>query len=205
MGPSSTPPVWAARTPTSGNAIAVDTAGNAYVTGFTFSDNFPIMGALQRPCSGTQDAFVTKLNTTTTGQAALVYSTCLGGKDADQGNAIAVDTAGNAYVTGTTESDDFPRKDEPLDALPVGTNRQEDAFVTKLNTTTTGQAALVYSFYLAGDKIDNGNGIAVDTACNVYVTGLTESNREKSFPLQKTFPLKMLTNHSLVGVFRMPL
>ena len=90
-----------------GAAIAVDTAGNAYVTGYTTSTDFPTTaGAFQTTFGGgNDDAFVTKLNPTGT---ALVYSTYLGGTGYDQGAAIAVDTAGNAYVTGYTDSTDFP-------------------------------------------------------------------------------------------------
>src|SRR5439155_16373246 len=89
-----------------GFGIAVDTLGNAYVTGFTSSTNFPTTaGAFQATFGGTEDAFVTKLNPM---GAGLVYSTYLGGSGVDDGLGIAVDTCGNAYVTGITLSTNFP-------------------------------------------------------------------------------------------------
>ena len=150
-----------------GNGIAVDTAGDAYVTGLTYSTDFPTTaGAYQTSPGGGADAFVTKLNPTGT---ALVYSTYLGGMSDDYGAGIAVDTAGNAYVTGCTESTDFPTTPGAYQTSHGG---GADAFVTKLNPTGT---ALVYSTYLGGTNDDRGNGIAVDTAGDAYVTGQTTS------------------------------
>ncbi|HEV8132423.1 MAG TPA: SBBP repeat-containing protein [Acidobacteriota bacterium] len=156
-----------------GNGIAVDTAGNAYVTGFTNSTNFPTtVGAFQTTLGSFEDAFVTKLNPTGSG---LIYSTYLGGSDGDEGFAIAVDTAGNAYVTGTTLSTNFP---VTLGAVqPTFGGGTFDAFVTKLNATGSG---LVYSTYLGGSNGDHGRGIAVDTTGNAYVTGFTFSG---NFPI----------------------
>ena len=149
------------------NGIAVDTAGNAYVTGDTTSTDFPTTtGAFQTTYRGGGDAFVTKLNSTGT---ALVYSTFLGGTNGDGGLGIAVDTAGNAYVTGDTTSTDFPTTTGAFQTTYRGGG---DAFVTKLNPTGT---ALVYSTYLGGTGDDVGFGIAVDTAGNAYVTGDTRS------------------------------
>ncbi|MCX5889873.1 MAG: SBBP repeat-containing protein [Deltaproteobacteria bacterium] len=105
----------------------------------------------------------------------LVYSTFLGGANQDAGNAIAVDQEGNAYVTGVTQSADFPSK--PLSAL-LG---PEDAFVTKINAAGTG---LVFSLFLGGNGHDGGTGIAVDSAQNIWVTGYTDS---ANFPLQNAF------------------
>src|SRR5207249_7428376 len=115
---------------------------------------------------GTADAFVTKLNPT---GAALGYSTYLGGSSGDEGSGIAVDTLGNAYVTGFTASADFPTTTGAFDTTLGGT---ADAFVTKLNATG---AALGYSTYLGGSSGDDGSGIAVDTLGNAYVTGVTRS------------------------------
>jgi hypothetical protein len=148
-----------------GSAIAVDNSGNAYITGFTGSSNFPTKGAIQPSSAGGDDVFVTKLNSTGT---ALVYSTYLGGSNSDVGNGIAVDGAGNAYVTGSTTSANFPTKN-PIQAH---LNGSEDAFVLTLNPAGT---ALVYSTYLGGSNSDAGNGIAVDGAGNAYVTGTTSS------------------------------
>ncbi len=149
----------------SGEGIAVDSAGNAYITGSTVSTNFPVTpGAFQTGRAGpfpNDDAFVTKMNSTGT---ALIYSTYFGGSNRDAGNDIALDGAGNAYVTGRTESGDLPTTPGAFRTTPVGTD-ESDVFAMKLNATGT---ALVYSTYL-GPVI--GNGIAVDAAGNAYITG----------------------------------
>jgi hypothetical protein len=169
-----------------GNGIAVDAADNAYVTGFAGSTNFPTTaGAFQTAFQGgTGDAFVTKLNPT--GSAPLVYSTYLGGSGGDDGLGIAVDAAGNAYVTGQTSSTNFPTTAEAFQTANQGSF---DAFVTKLNPA--GSAPLVYSTYLGGSGNDVGNGIALDTLPNpnAYVTGLTTSTNFPTTPgvFQTTF------------------
>jgi hypothetical protein len=112
------------------------------------------------------DAFVAKLNPA---GSALVYSTYLGGSDVNWGNGIAVDSSGNAYVTGSTTSIDFPIAN-PLQASFGGGNY--DAFVAKLNAAGS---ALVYSTYLGGSRDDWGFGIAVDSSGNAYVAGITAS------------------------------
>jgi uncharacterized protein (TIGR03437 family) len=154
----------------SGSAIAIDTAGNAYVTGTTFSADFPTKNAFQAMKGAQQDAFVAKINTAGT---AWLYATYLGGNNVDQGNAIAVDTAGSAYVTGYTGSTDFPL------ASPLrGSNTNSvDAFVSKLNPAGS---ALVYSTYLGGSATDYGTAIAVDASGSAYVTGIVASD---DFPL----------------------
>ena len=126
-----------------GQGIAIDSSGNAYVTGNTSSTNFPTANPLQAIMEGTEDAFVAKLNATGT---ALVYSTYLGGSSVNDGFGIAVDSSGNAYVTGSTSSTDFPTVN-PLQA-PFGGCSQSppNAFVAKLNAAGS---ALVYSTYLA--------------------------------------------------------
>ncbi|HYJ04808.1 MAG TPA: SBBP repeat-containing protein, partial [Chthoniobacterales bacterium] len=152
-----------------GNDIAVDSAGNAYVTGLTLSTNFPTANALQNTNAGGRSAFVTKLNAA---GSALVYSTYLGGSEGDFGHSIAVDSAGSAYVTGTTESTNFPTANA-IQSTFGGTNGElGDAFVTKFNAAGS---ALVYSTYLGGSQGDVGNGIAVDSAGNAYVAGGTGS------------------------------
>jgi hypothetical protein len=159
--------------------IAVDGSGNAYVTGLTLSSNFPTAGPLQ-PASGggMGDAFVAKLNPS---GSALVYSTYVGGGGTDRGNAIAVDGLGNAYVTGSTGSSDFPTA-SPIQAVSGGT--QNDAFVAMLNVSGS---ALVYSTFLGGSANDLGSGIAVDGAGTAYVTGQTRaSNFPTASPLQAT-------------------
>src|SRR5439155_228724 len=115
-----------------GNGIAVDATGNAYVTGLTFSTNFPTTpGAVREIFGGILDAFMVKLNPAGT---ALVYSTFLGGSSLDEGFGIAVDTAGSAYVTGGTESPDFPTTPG---AVQTGFGGTPDAFVAKLAEINT--------------------------------------------------------------------
>ncbi len=164
----------------SAKGIAVDSAGNAYVTGSTGSTNFPTANPIQPAFDGLpgNDAFVTKLNPSGN---ALVYSTYLGGNAGDGGRGIAVDAAGNAYVTGDTISTDFPTA-SPFQAAFGGS--MSDAFVTKLNAAGS---ALVYSTYLGGGGGccgDGGNAIAVDASGNAYVTGDTSST---DFPTASPF------------------
>jgi hypothetical protein len=158
-----------------GFGIAVDSAGNAYVAGSTWSTDFPTMNPLQPTYGGGLDAFVAKIDPT---GSALVYSTYLGGSKWDVGQAIAVDSEGNAYVTGQTYSLNFPI-DNPVQKRNGG---GLDAFVSKLNPTGS---ALVYSTYLGGGGNDRGNGVAVDSAGNAYVTGYTASTNFPTLsPLQ---------------------
>jgi hypothetical protein len=149
------------------NGIGVDSAGNAYVAGFTASTNFPTANALQAANGGFQDAFITKINAAGT---ALVYSTYLGGNAQEQSRGFTIDSAGNAYVTGVTGSTNFPTANA-VQATKGATN--EDAFLTKLNAAGN---ALVYSTYLGGgDSSEFGQAVAVDSAGNAYVTGVTFS------------------------------
>jgi hypothetical protein len=149
-----------------GSAVAVDFSGNAYVTGYTYSTDFPIANPLQAVLNGPNDAYIAKLNPA---GSALVYSTYLGGGGFEIGYAIAVDSAGNAYVTGSTTSIDFPTA-SPLQAVYGG--GEFDAFVAKLNAAGS---ALVYSTYLGGTSADVALGIGVDSSGNAYVTGGTTS------------------------------
>ncbi len=148
----------------SGAGIAVDSAGNAYVTGETTSINFPTQNPFQLALAGSSDVFVAKLNAS---GSALLYSTYLGGGGSDYSYGVAIDNADHAYVTGNTESSDFPTQ-APL-YLNAGSS---DVFVTKLNANGN---ALLYSTYLSGSGDDKGYGIAVDTAGDAYVTGDTYS------------------------------
>ncbi len=154
-----------------GGGIAVDASSNAYVTGSTNSHDFPTTpGAFQTIFWDMSTAFVSKLNAT---GSALIYSTYLGGSDQDEAWGIAVDSSGNAYVTGATGSSDFPTTPGAFQTTPGG---REDAFVSKLNANGS---SLLYSTYLGGSDYDAGRGIAVDASGNAYVTGSTWSD---SFP-----------------------
>src|SRR5580704_2530351 len=170
--------------------IALDTAGDAYVAGQTFSIDFPTNNpesTTPPDTAATGTAFVSELNPTGT---ALLYSTFLGGSGngslGDRANAIAVDTASpaNIYVTGFTGSPDFPVSASPLinQPGPAGTSTSGSAFVTKLVPGNIGAAQLAYSSYLGGDTEDDGNGITVDSSGNVYITGLTLSTNFPTTP-----------------------
>ena len=152
-----------------GSGIAADAAGNAYVTGYTTSPSFTSANAIPVPYDGNYGAFVTKLNAD---GSAFVYSTFLGGSGADGASDIAVDSAGNAHVVGSTNSTDFPLVNATQGTIGGST----DAFVAKLNA----HGALLYSTYLGGEDTDHGGGIAVDAAGNAYVIGGTFSD---DFPL----------------------
>jgi Beta-propeller repeat/Putative binding domain, N-terminal len=152
--------------PDNGRGIAVDSSGNAYVVGYTGASNFPLKVPIQSSYGGSgADAFVTKINAA---GSALVYSTYLGGSGSDFGYGIAVDGAGNAYVIGGTQSSDFPTSN----SLQANYDGVGDAFVTKINAAGS---AYVYSTYLGGSGYDIGYGIAADATGNAYVTGVTQS------------------------------
>jgi hypothetical protein len=148
-----------------GETLAVDANSNAYVIGFTFSSDFPTVGAVDSTLGGTEDAFVAKLNSS----GALAYSTYLGGAGRDEGFGIAVDSAANAYAAGQTFSSDFPTVGA-LDSTLGGT---DDAFVTKLNAAGS---ALSYSTYLGGSGSEQAGSIDLDSASNAYVPGFTSSS-----------------------------
>lgn len=153
----------------SGNAIAVDAQGAAYVSGFSGSLNYPTTaGAFDRTQNGGSDAFVTKLDPS---GSALAYSTYLGGAgfSFEGSNGIAVDDQGSAYVTGFTNSAAFPTTPGAHDTTHAGSN---DVYVTKLDSSGS---ALVYSTLLGGSTIDTGNAITLDAKRNAYVTGFTAS------------------------------
>ena len=160
-----------------GNGIAIDSSGDAYVVGYTYSSNFPVTtGAFQTAnnavANAIEDAFITKLNPTGT---ALVYSTFLGGSGAglngegDLANAVIVDSSGDAYVTGEAGSADFPTTSGAYQTTNLAAgNTQANAFVTKLNPAGS---ALVYSTYLGGSKNASGSALAIDSSDDVYVAG----------------------------------
>jgi uncharacterized repeat protein (TIGR01451 family) len=158
-----------------GTDLALDGNNNVYVVGYTYSDDFPTRNPYKvgDPSSNDRDIFVTKLDTTQGGDDSLIYSTYLGGSEMDRGTGIAVDGAGNAYVTGDTDSDDFPVW-KPYQAIKADT--QPDIFITKFNAAGD---ALLYSTYFGGSWIgdrsgvDYGTSVAVDGVGNAYVTGYT--------------------------------
>ena len=156
--------------------IAADSSSNVYLTGQTNSTDFKLANPLQATLKGSQNAFISKLNPTGTG---LVFSTYLGGSQTDAGFGIAIDDSQNIYVTGRTNSPDFPL------AFPTQTTigGGNDAFVSALNTSGS---TLTFSTFLggSGDEDVIGGSIAVDTLQNVYVTGDTNST---NFPTQNPY------------------
>ncbi len=146
--------------------IAVDLDGNAYVSGRTFSNNFPTISAFQEDKKSAWDAFLTKVNAA---GSALIYSTYLGGNGNDAVYGIAVDPFQNVYLTGETASTDFPMV-SPLQGTHAGGG--SDAFITKMNVVGM---ALIYSTYHGGSGFDKSHGIAIDGKGSVYLTGETRS------------------------------
>ena len=151
-----------------GYGIALDSNGSAYVTGRTFSPDFPVYSAIgaifQSSPAGNTDVFVTKF---VAAGNALVYSTYIGGSLHEAGYGIAVDSIGSAYITGWTQSTNFPTK------LPEQTDQgADDAFVAKLSGSGD---MLLYSTYLGGSGNDYATAIAVDVGGSAYVTGYTDS------------------------------
>lgn len=167
-------------------SIAVDTSGNAYVTGAALSNDFPIKNAFQPSLLGARDAFVTKLNPTAT---ALIYSTYLGGTGDDAGNGIDVDAAGQAHVVGYAYSNNFPVTENAFQKFKGYPDEAvSNAFISKLSSTGT---ELLYSSYLGGrwcltasvnscfglfsDGIDVATSVAVDAAGYAYMAGFATS------------------------------
>ena len=152
--------------------IAIDSSGDAYIAGYTHSTDFPTTpGTFQRTFHGQANAFVAKLNPLGT---ALLYSTLLGGSVYDQANAIAIDSSGDAYITGSSSSTDFPTT--PGVFQPANRESTEsNAFVTKISADGT---ALLYSTYLGGsdNSGDEAKAIAVDSSGNAYIAGVASSS-----------------------------
>ncbi|MET0650394.1 MAG: SBBP repeat-containing protein, partial [Pyrinomonadaceae bacterium] len=165
------------------SSLALDGSGNVYLTGTTQSadlagttqnEGFPVLNGFQPALSAGGDAFMTKLGPGPAGGASLLYSTYIGGSNHEnsvvQSGGIAVDANNMAYVTGTTNSANFPLK-TPWDS----TLGYYDAFVTKIDASLAGNASLVYSTYLGGSALELGNDIAVDSQGRAYVTGTTQA------------------------------
>jgi hypothetical protein len=166
-----------------GYAIALDGDNNIYVTGVTWSDDFPTHDSLPlQTDQPSEDAFVTKLN-----DSGLVYSTYLGGNSYDWGYGITVDTGGHAYVIGRTNSSDFPIQDSLQPDQPGS-----DGFVTKLNGAGN---ELVFSTYLGGGAEDESRGIAIDKNGNVYVTGMTAS---ADFPIVNSYQMSQSSDEVFI-------
>lgn len=161
-----------------GNAIAVDEDGNAYVAGYTESHNFPVTNAFQTTLGNgaISNAFVAKLNPSGN---TLLYSSYLGGLDQDSGTGIALDSSRCVYVTGYTNSHNFPTTlaYQPALGAPGATN----AFISKVNASGT---TLLYSTFLGGSGVDQATGIVVDSSDCAYVAGYTTSS---NFPISNAY------------------
>jgi Beta-propeller repeat len=175
------------------NAIAVDTATppNIYVTGFTGSPDFPVStvllpfqgqpGPASTALANGGSAFITKLAPAASGLSQLVYSSYLGGNTFDEGFGIAVDGSGNAYIAGATASSNFPQQGTQITAVLTSPNT--NAFLTKINTTASGAASLVYSTYLGGSGTGSGFldfgdvafAVTIDSSSDAYLVGGTTS------------------------------
>jgi fibronectin type 3 domain-containing protein len=152
--------------------IKIDPTGNALITGRTASKNFPTTtNSYQTYNRGNYDVFVTKL---AANGSSLLFSTLVGGGTTDYGYDIEIDSDGNTYITGRTESSNFPTTDGVWDKTHNGGT---DVFVFKLNTNGT---KLMYSTFIGGTKWDIGNNIVVDSKGNSYICGWTEST---NFPI----------------------
>ena len=154
-----------------GSGIAVHDDGNVYVTGTSGSWDFPTHDAIQPNHGGVYDAFVTQI-VNADGVYTYAFSTYLGGTDFDVGSGIAVDEAGNVYLTGETDSSDFPTHNA---IQPTYGGGDRDAFVSQI-INASGVYTYGYSTYLGGNYYDAGYGIAVDEEGNAYVTGDTASS-----------------------------
>ncbi len=195
VGSSNTPYASFDANPLPSNALAVDTSGNTYVVGTTYSSDFPTQDGYEDTWAGynngNETAFVSKINPTGTG---FVYSTYLGGSlatDRDQGCAIAVDASGDAYVVGSTQSPDFPTTQGAYQRIIAS---PYSAFITELDAAGSG---LVYSTFLGGaGGYDAAYGIAVDANNQAYVTGNVSSvnNGNSVFPTTSNALLSTLNN-----------
>ena len=161
-----------------GEAIQVDSSGRAYIAGYTTSTDFPTQNAYQNTYSG-GDADVTVTIFSSSG-SSLVYSTYLGGSGREEAFALALDSSKNIYITGRTNSTDFPTVNAYRDTFTPGGQNEYDVFVTKI---ASSGASLVYSTYLGGSGMESGYGIAVNGS-NAYITGLTTSS---NFPTQSGY------------------
>ena len=163
--------------------VFIDPNGDIFVAGQSSGSAFaPIAEGFQNYGGGFSDGVVMKLDVAPGGAVSLAYSTYLGGSDTDDINSIAADAAGAAYVTGITNSTNFPAQD----ALPGGDPPQTDVFVAKLNPDGGGAVSLAYSTYLGGSGPETGRAIAVDAAGAAYVGAETGST---DFPTQDPLTL----------------
>ncbi|TET07201.1 MAG: hypothetical protein E3J86_13780, partial [Candidatus Thorarchaeota archaeon] len=172
-------------------SLAIGPNGNAFVTGYTLSSNFSLETPLDTSYNGEGDCFVFKIDLS---ENTIVYSTFIGGQDQDVGTSIAVDNVGNAYITGRTQSLNFPVHLAYDSSFNGGVN---DGFVLKLNRDGD---SLLYSTYIGGSANDYPESLAVDAAGAVYVAGYTSSD---DFPMSNGYDLVFNGGFSDTFVFKL--
>jgi hypothetical protein len=191
-------------TPTEANAIALDSTGNVYLTGYTHAADFPTVNAFQSVKGFSENVFVTEIKSD---GSQILYSTFLSDPNQKSGNGggdnvgygIAVDSSGNILVTGATTSLHFPLKNAFQKTIDRGVPDVEDAFVTKLDPNTMGSAQLVYSTYDGGTATDFGQAIAVDSSGDAYVVGFAES--AGTFPSLRAIQSNQVSSCEFVAGF----
>jgi type II secretory pathway pseudopilin PulG len=184
-----------------GQAIALDSDQRIYITGFTNSNGLPTRNEFQNGSAfRRKDAFIAVFDPfITKGNDTLLYASYLGGREDDAGLGIAVDGSRNAYVGGSTRSEDLQTKSpigQPLQATFQG--GQFDGFVAKIDTEARGDASLTYLTYFGGNVNDRVEGVAVDSAQRAYITGATNSS-PATFPLLNAFDATQLNGEAFVA------
>ena len=155
-----------------GTHVAIDSSGTAYIVGFSDSPDFPVSNPLQSTNKSSRSVFLAKINTLAPGASSLVYSTYLGSAGIAMGRGIAVDSTGNVYIVGDTNSKTFPITPGAFQTSCKGTC-VNNAFVAKIDSFGS---SLLYSSYFGGSNFDFGFGVAIDSAGRMYFTGTTSSS-----------------------------
>jgi len=186
----------------------VDSSGNVYVTGVTYSVNFPVTaGAYQTSCELNSSnlcdgqVFMSKINPGGNGSADLLYSTFFGGNSTQNGASIAVDSSGDVYVAGDTSSTNMPTTPgafQPNCNTQLGTCN--NSFIAKFNPAGDGNADLVYSTYFGGSGAEVTKGLVLDSATDAYVTGRTTST---DFPVEN--PLQAVHAPDIPSIRKRPI
>ncbi|HZS08469.1 MAG TPA: SBBP repeat-containing protein [Blastocatellia bacterium] len=186
-----------------GLAIATDSANRVYITGRTRSNNLPTKNAFSKQPFGGTDAFIAVFDPAAPdGLDTLLYASYLGGSGDDDGRGIATDRSGNAYVVGSTGSDDLKAKSPAGQSLPplqAGfQGGSTDGFVAKIDTGSSGESSLTYLTYFGGNVSDRVEAVAVDADERAYITGASNSSPQ-SFPLRNAFDSTQTNGEAFVA------